>query len=306
MNKERSMDVSAAIGNYINTNSPIINYSDKDLSVLLETIGNDNLQAMREAGIYKDCPEELYVASSFCGTTGLLAGVDDDYLIKLYSCTKKFDAKEFYSNSYISTVKYESVKCGNLFLTYGKYEKGEIFQYDMPDFSERLIVPKIGFFDSEVIFPTIYEENMPWMSVCPSETATIDPFVARAHGNVLVLGLGLGYYPFRIADLQNVDKIVIVEINEGIIDLFKKNIFPFFPCKEKFIFVCDDAIKYLSKLKGREFDFCFADIWEGVADGLPLYKKIKEQETRLKKVEFCYWIEPQLKAFERYMEENDE
>lgn len=306
MDKERSMDISAAIGDYINTNSPVINYTDEDLKTMLDSIGEDSLAVMKEAGMYSGCPEELYVASSFCGTTGLLARVDDDYLAKLFSCTKKFDSKAFCNNPYVSSVKYKSVKCGNLYLTYGHYEKGEVFQYDMPDFGERLVVPKLGFFDGKVDFPTIYEGNMPWMSVCPSETATIDPFVKLAHGSVLVLGLGLGYYPFMIASLEAVEKIVIVEINEGIIELFKKYVFPFFPCREKFTFVCADAVKYLEGLNGGEFDFCFADIWEGVRDGLPLYKKIKAQESRLLGVDFCYWIEPQLKAFERYREENDD
>ena len=191
-------------------------------------------------------------------------------------------------------------------MTYATYEKGEIFQYDMPDFDKSIVVPKVGFFDGSVRFPTIYEGEMPWMSVCPSETSTIDPFINKAFGKVLVLGLGLGYFPFLIAESDKVEKIVIVEINQGIIDLFRNNIFAFFPHKEKFEFVHADALKYLEEVNNSDFDYCFADIWEGVADGLPLYKKIKEQDERLDGIEFDYWIEPQLKAFDKYGKNENE
>ncbi len=301
MDKEKSIDVSASIGRYINENAPVIKYTKKDVDELIASIGSDGLSVMKDAGMYDGDPETLYVASTFCGGTGLNEKVDDDFLVDFYSNVKKLDAADFLSNPYVSAVRYKEVRCGKLFLAYSKYVPGELFQYDMPDFDKRLVVPKIGFFTEEVRFPTIYEGNMPWMSVCPSETSTIDPYIEKASGNVLVLGLGLGYYPFRIAELEKVNKIVIVEINYGIIDLFKKNVFPFFPHKEKYEFVCADAVAFLKELPndGR-YDYCFADIWEGVLDGLKFYDAIKEQEERLTATKFGYWIEPQLKAFKKY------
>jgi len=306
MNKrDKSMDISAAIGSLINTDSPIFDYTTEEVEKMMTSLGKENIAVMQTAGIYNGDAEALFVANMFCAESGILDNADDEYLAEFYSGFKRLNADSFMNNPYISAVKYDEIKCGNITLTYGKYEKGELFQYDMPDFSKSVVVPKIGFFTKEVKFPTIYEGNMPWMSVCPSETSTIDPFITKAFGNVLVLGLGLGYFPFRIATLEKVKKIVIVEINESIIDLFKKNIFPFFPNKEKFEFIRADALKYMAEIKNGDFDYCFADIWEGVQDGLPLYEKIKANEKRLKTIEFDYWIEPQLIAYKQYIEEKE-
>ena len=63
--------------------------------------------------------------------------------------------------------------------------------------------------------------------------------------------------------------------------LFSENILPQMRTREKIDIVTADAIEYLASLRGDEYDFCFADIWEGLADGAPLYIKIKEQEARL-------------------------
>ena len=295
--KEKSMRLSAFIGNVINSSSPIIEYNEKAIDEFISDIGED-IGTFCELGAFGGDREAFYVANFFAGKLGLWEQADDKYIFKFLGNAKKLCASEFCENPFIKAVKYKEVKCGNLLLTYATYEKGEIFQYDMPDFSSSIVVPKIGFFDGTVKFPTIYEGEMPWMSVCPSETSTIDPFIDKAYGNVLVLGLGLGYYPFRIAELDKVKKITIVEINQGIIDLFRNNIFPFFPHKEKFEFVCADAIKYLEALGDNKFDYCFADIWEGVEDGLPLYERIKKEEARLSGIKFDYWIEPQLIAFD--------
>ena len=42
---------------------------------------------------------------------------------------------------------------------------------------------------------------------------------------------------------------------------------------------------------------------KGLADGAPLYIKIKEQEARLGGIEFTYWIEDQLRE---YLSETEE
>ena len=303
--REKSMGLSAFIGNVINSSSPIIEYDDKNVKAFIASLGDD-IDSFGELGAYNGDSEAFYVANAFAGKLGLWEQADDEFIFKFLGTVKKLSSAEFCKNPFISAVKYKETKCGDLLLTYATYEKGEIFQYDMPDFDKSIVVPKVGFFDGTVKFPTIYEGEMPWMSVCPSETSTIDPFINKAFGKVLVLGLGLGYFPFRIAESDKVEKIVIVEINQGIIDLFTDNIFPFFPHKEKFEFVHADALKYLEGVNNSDFDYCFADIWEGVADGLPLYKKIKEQDERLDGIEFDYWIEPQLKAFDKYGKNENE
>ena len=124
--------------------------------------------------------------------------------------------------------------------------------------------------------------------------------ISRAHGRVLVLGLGLGYYPFMISKLDHVNEIVIVERQKEVIELFNKYLLPQFSHKEKIRVIQADALDYVKELRSEEgfaaddsgcFDFCFADIWENQVDGARAYRVIREHEVRLPETEITYWIE---------------
>ena len=120
---------------------------------------------------------------------------------------------------------------------------------------------------------------------------------------MLVLGLGLGYYAYLASLSESVEHVTVIELQSEIVQLFSENILPQMRTREKIDIVTADAIEYLASLRGDEYDFCFADIWEGLADGAPLYIKIKEQEARLGGIEFTYWIEDQLRE---YLSETEE
>ena len=149
-------------------------------------------------------------------------------------------ADQFEADPYLAAMKDlpDQIREGRFTLAMVSYEKGELLAYDAPSGSglsdkeagEVLIVPNIGCFDRKVRFPAIYEEEIPWMSVCPSEMNTLrEPLEdaraflrQRKDSRVLVLGLGLGYYPFLISLEDSVKEIVIVEYSREIIDLFEK------------------------------------------------------------------------------------
>jgi spermidine synthase len=121
--------------------------------------------------------------------------------------------------------------------------------------------------------------------------------IAAAHGKVLVLGLGLGYYPFMISMKDEVESIVIVELQQSIADIFNAHILPHFKHKDKIKVVTADAIAYMEDVKDGDFDFCFADIWEGAVDGAEAYQKLRPYEKKLPHTKFTYWIEAQIKAY---------
>ena len=159
------------------------------------------------------------------------------------------------------------------------------------------IFDELGYFDEDVSFPAIYEGNMPWVSACPSEINSMSGSLSEVSGKVLVLGLGLGYYPFIASQKSNVREITIVEINSGIIDIFTRYVLPQFPMKQKIKIVCADAIKYMASVKKGEYDYCFADIWEGAEDGADRYIAIKKYEAQLHGTKFSYWIEDEIKRY---------
>lgn len=294
---EESMSVSAAVGNLIASDFPKVDYTDEDVKKAFSEYSEDELAKMKELGIISDDFELFYVIREFCSSLGLDDVADDEYILEIFKNAKKLDADEFESDPYMKLFV-DDVKSGDIFLTHSEYERGEIFQYDMPDLNARVVALKLGFFTRKVRFPALYQGVMPWVSVCPSEINSMSEQIKKAHGKVLVLGLGLGYYPYMISSKDCVSEIVIVEIEPKIIDVFEKNLLPQFPNKDKISVVCADAIEYMKGVKAGDFDFIFADIWEGAVDGAPLYDRIKAHEKRLAKTEFTYWIEDQIRCYE--------
>ncbi len=298
MDKDLSLAISAHIGRLIAEQAPRIRWTESELQEFYNTYTEDELKDMRKIGILQD-ERAFFVIQRFLMAAGL-DETEGEYLLPLLRNVRCEDAIAFRNNPYIAAVSVPDARMGDIFLTTASYARGELFQYAMPDFTEDIVVPKLGFFDRMVKFPAIYEKNTPWMSVCPSEITSMTEPISRAHGDVLVLGLGLGYYPFMISLSDSVRSIMIVEKNSAVISLFKRHILPQFPQSDKIRLVQGDAIEYLQQADEDAFDFCFADIWEGVHDGLPLYQKIREVAMRFQSIQFSYWIEEQLVAYEKY------
>ena len=221
----------------------------------------------------------------------------DCYLQRLYMNSKALDADFMEQNPYIQKIHFQDEKDGNFFLTNVSYQPGEILQYDFPEKQENCLIPKIGYFQKKISFPTILEGDMPWMSVIPSEIYSMKNPIEQAHGNVLILGLGLGYYLYMISGKKDVKKITVVESSPEVIRLFRKNIFSQFDqsFREKTDIVQEDAYAYMETVREDQFDFIFADIWEGQKDGHEAYLRLKPSESRLPHTRFAYWIEDYIK-----------
>lgn len=289
MNKRESELISSEIAQVIVNSAPVVEYTEADVKTF-ETSERMKYEVQGDA-------EHYYVIKQFCKMLNLEAVADAEYIGKFFKESRKLSAKEFFHDPFINEISVPNVKIGDFTLLNSFYDKGELFQYDMPDLYSDIVVPKIGFFDAPVSFPSIYEGNMPWMSVCPSEINSMKPQMAAAHGNVLVLGLGLGYYPLVISKRDNVEAVTIVERQSEIIRIFEDYILPQFSHAHKIKIVEADAYDYLDGVRDGDFDFCFADIWEGQRDGASAYVKIKKYDDAMPNTEFTYWIEKEIKWY---------
>ncbi len=304
MNFEESLTVTAQIGEAIATNPPKITFSPEEFAKARAEYSDEKLQELKKLGFYSDDFELFYCVKCFADALDLWKMADGAYLKKLFSLAKKFDPDTFYEDPYLKQVKIKERKSDNILLTYATYQKGEFFQYDMPRMREEIVVPRLGFFTEEVSFPAVYEGVTPWVSVCPSEIFSMQPDVAPAFGRVLVLGLGLGYYPFLVSEKDNVEQITIVEKNPHIISLFRQEILPHFPYANKIRIVEADAFDFLEDTEVGAFDFCYADIWEGWVDGAAAAKRIETHEKRLYSTEFRYWIGDEIHWWRENTEES--
>ena len=294
---DESMSVTAKIGQYIAEHAPTVRYTLDELAEARMEFGTEDLHEMQELGLYDGDFEKFYVIREFLTSIGLGDAVDGNYILRVFEKAKRLDAKAFSENPYMAILEGLPKRSGNCVLMPMLYRRGEIFCYDAPDFSEELVVPKLGFFSTNVMFPTLYENELPWMSICPSEIHSMQREIDAAHGKVLVLGLGLGYYAWAVAQNPLVESVTVIELSQNVIDLFETHIAPKLDFKDKLSLIRSDAIAYLATLTGGEYDFCFADIWEGAVDGAKWYKKILPHENRLKETAFTYWIEDAIREY---------
>ena len=210
-------------------------------------------------------------------------------------CTERIkclEPKEYLNNEYASRIK-ATGRYKQYALRMIDYEPYQTFAYDeisvTSDYKE---YSAIGYFKKPFSYLALCEGNNIWMSLNPNEIETMKPFIDKGNGNVLVLGLGMGYVPFMMSLNNDVKHITIVEKDQNIINLFNNLLFPHFVNKNKITIIKDDAIKYVSK--NNKYDYIFADLWHTPEDGLDLFI----QSKRINKNIDC-WLETSLTAMLR-------
>lgn len=226
--------------------------------------------------------------------TEITSFVEDDSLflddIKNKVYIKEFDIE---NNPYLKNINLSNIKSENISLEMCTYKANQLFisnTYTVKNLKE---TPNFGYFKKDTQFPVIYQDNMPWMSIVPSEINTMQKDIEEMSGNILILGCGLGYIAYMLSLKENVDKITIVEKNYNIIKIFKTYILPQFKNKEKINIILDDATYFLSTNKNN-YDYIYSDIWYNGIDGLNWYLKIKPFEKKFKNTRFIYWIEDEI------------
>ncbi|MBO5909678.1 MAG: hypothetical protein J6Q67_08035 [Clostridia bacterium] len=133
------------------------------------------------------------------------------------------------------------------------------------------------------------------MAIKPNEIETMRAHIEAAHGNVVTLGLGMGYFAYMVSEKSDVSSVTVIERAENVIELFRAVILPQFKHKDKIRIIHSDAFDYLDTLNAlSNVDYLFADIWHDSSDGFPLYLRIKKREAGLKNIVFKYWIEDTL------------
>ena len=216
------------------------------------------------------------------------------------------DAGYFRRDPYYSSISLPEVRRGNVALTSAEYKPFQPFPCGDTFFDRhgRLRAP-MGFFEESFSFPVIALDDTVWMSLCPNEIVTMRESVERACGNVLVYGLGLGYFAFMAARKDNVAAVHVVDCDEQIIQLFSNHILPQIPCRGKISVELSDAFVHAESggfkmhETGRPYDSVFVDLWHNVSDGLPMYKRMKALQSAYanENQHFDFWIEPSLKCY---------
>ena len=158
----------------------------------------------------------------------------------------------------------------------------------LPDGRE---IQPLGYFTRPFPYPAVLQDGREWMTVTPNEIETMRADIAAARGRIAVFGLGLGYYAFMAAGKAEVSSVTVIELDPEIISLFREQILPQFPHKNKISILQADAFDFLKTADMAQFDFCYFDIWHNVADGVPLYLALRRKMAAWPQLPCRYWIE---------------
>lgn len=223
--------------------------------------------------------------------------LDNSRIMDLYFLKnlKKLNPDEYLNNPYVKAIS-SIGKVSQYALKYLTYAPYQLFAYDeikVDDHYQEMSA--IGYFDTAFSYLALTQNNDVWMSLNPNEIETMKPFIANGKGQVLVLGLGLGYVPYMLALKKEVKSVTIVEQDPKIIALFNEFILPGFTNAHKILVIKDEAIAFLRKnQKGQNYDYIFADLWHNPIDGLPLFVSLKKLNQKIE----C-WLETSLIALLR-------
>lgn len=216
---------------------------------------------------------------------------------------RRLDPAPYLEDAYAKTIRIPEIQHGKWELCTHSYAPYEPFVRTHPILTKELReIPQIGYFDEEFCFPAVLENGIEWMTVTPNEVETMREPIAKSHGRMLTLGLGLGYFAFHATEKEDVTSLVVVERDPEVIELFEKFILPQFPHKEKLNVVEADAFQYMEEnLIKEKFDYVFCDLWHDASDGLDMYLRLKKYEKKAPDTRFDYWIEPSLLSVLRHM-----
>ncbi len=226
----------------------------------------------------------------FCSACGLDDCKEDDkYLINNYfrKSIKRLNISDYTNNPYYKNILVEGTKFNNWEIKYESYKPYEAFIYNDLIINDDIEIPCVGYFKEEFKYLAVLENNNEWMMITPNEINTMQGVIDSVSGDVVTLGLGLGYFAYMASLKDDVKSITVVERDKNVIELFSKVILPRFEHKDKIKIVNEDAFEFAKR--DNNFDYAFVDLWHDVSDGVNLYLKMKKLEKNNTK--YFYWIE---------------
>lgn len=211
------------------------------------------------------------------------------------------DEQLYRANPYYQNIKIGKQKAWSWqfdtssYLPYAGFTYRDI-KVDSGEFKE---VNFFGYFKNKFDYPVLRYKNNVWMSITPYEIETTQASLDLVEGEIVVFGLGLGYFPYMASLKKEVTKITIIEKNRNVIKLFKKYLLPQFTEVAKITIIKGDAFKYISKMKKLNYSYAFVNIYQSANDGLNDYLKMKQLEKQVPQTTFLYWLEYSLLAMVR-------
>ena len=214
---------------------------------------------------------------------------------RMQAYSKVYKADSFKDDPYYRDIRFEKRDIGNgLELGYSRMFAYEPFAYSAAAFDpEYLIdVPALGCLDARLDYPCVRNISTggEHINVMPNYITAAREETEKAHGKVLALGAGMGYFAYLASLNDNVESVTVMDANPLALEIFQGEILPLMPTKDEIYIESGAYLDYLENIEKSDYDYVFVDFWCGSSD-LELYMKIKDIDRKKPEIEFAYWNE---------------
>lgn len=200
---------------------------------------------------------------------------------------------DFISNPYHQNIRIEQIEDDNIRLSSETILSNQLFNLSGIIFDKDKELNDwmmLRALDKPYQATVLMIDQQVWMLDVPGEAHTMDPIARKAHGDILVFGLGIGYYIYMAMLNPQVTSITVIERSSSIIDLFNKHLLPHFPQNISLQIICGDAFDHFHKEVIERYDHVFVDIYQSSEDGYQMIEKmLMKYLPTVDKVDF--WIE---------------
>ncbi len=188
------------------------------------------------------------------------------------------------AKSYLTTVKIPNIKIGEYEL---KIEEGKPYQLYVGGSSVRMKrrnvnIPRLCATDFAYNFPVLTKAGQVISMLSPAHVLTTQESLEHINGNVLCLGVNLGYFAFLASELEFVNEITIVEKDTTILEIFNEYILPQFKARHKIKTLNAAPLEYLKNIKEGEYDTVYCDFLMNL-DECDDYLRVKHETSSWKK-----------------------
>ncbi|MBO4572643.1 MAG: hypothetical protein J5762_02610 [Clostridia bacterium] len=283
---------------YEKDNERFLDILSSYLNFYEDDIKKEDVLAVSSVGVDEKTAFALLIAERFGVDTG---GKDRKFFNDYFLLSiEKLNVSDYYSDEFFKLKLCDNRVIGDFLLSKMTYPAYRGFVRD--DFlylKDGRVIPRIGFFDKDYVYPAVSQGGREWMTLLPNEINSQKKYIDEAFGKVAAYGLGLGYYALKVALKDSVTSVTVVDIDNSVIDLFSKEILPQFPLKarNKIKLVNADALGFSKGLKAGDFDYIYVDVWHDVSDAVGLIKAFKAVEKYCPTARYGYWIEDTVRYY---------